>query len=73
LKEPSLETLAVNNKTRSAAIACGQFIEKGDIDIKEYGICLARNQNPTINDTKIVFDRNIGHVDEKGRFGVFFD
>lgn len=73
LNEPFLETLSVNNKTRAAAIACGQFIEKGDIGIKEYGICLARNQDPTINDTKIVFDRNIDHVDENGRFGVFFD
>ncbi len=63
-------TLPVVNRVRLGAIVCGQFEEEGDI--KEYGVCLSRNANPTIDDFREIA-HDIDTLDVIGCFGVFFD
>lgn len=63
-------TMPVINRVRFGAIVCGQFTERGEFS--EYGVCLSRKPNPTIEDTREKAP-DIDEKDVKGSFGVFFD
>jgi hypothetical protein len=69
----SITTLEVVNKTRTAAIICGQFSDSVDFSkVKEYGICYNTTPNPNVHHIKIAA-ADVDTTDEYGLFGVFLD
>lgn len=69
-KPSQVITLPVINRVRLGAVVCGQFTEEGEV--KEYGVCLSRKPNPTLEDTYEIAP-DIDRRDVVGSFGVFFD
>ena len=53
---PTLNTTSANSITSISAICGGNITYDGGANVTERGICYNTNQNPTINDNKIVMD-----------------
>lgn len=72
-KYPMIETLPVKNRVRVSAIALGRFIQRGDANVKSYGVCLNQTGYPTLDDIFLAAKDTAVDKTYRGRFGVWFD
>ena len=70
---PKLETTPVNIFTKKAAIVCGKVIDKGNLDLLEWGICYSTSINPTIEDYVMPASKSSMAISEEGEYGVLLD
>ena len=57
---PTVQTTSVNSITQTTAIASGNVVNTGGVNVTERGFCLSANINPTINDIRFISGSGLG-------------